>query len=218
MSVPDTVGHPARDAAAVVYTVGHSNHSIETFLALLVRHAITAIGDVRSSPYSRRNPQFNREPLRDALSQAGIAYVFLGEELGARTRDPDCYEHGKVSYERLARTDAFQHGLERVQRGAAEYRLALMCAEKEPLDCHRTILVARHLHERGLALRHILADGALEAHEHTIERLKARLGLGEDLFRAPEAVAREAFEVQGRRMGYSGEAGAPAAGSGDRRP
>jgi uncharacterized protein (DUF488 family) len=205
MSVPDTVGHPARDAAAVVYTVGHSNHPIETFLALLARHAITAIGDVRSNPYSRRNPQFNREPLRDALAHAGIAYVFLGAELGARTRDPDCYEHGKVSYERLARTDAFQHGLERVQRGAAEYRLALMCAEKEPLDCHRTILVARHLHERGVAVRHIIADGELEAHEDTIERLKVRLGLAEDLFRAPEAVAREAFEVQGRRMGYAGK-------------
>ena len=213
MSAPHPCGHPARDAAAVVYTVGHSNHPIDAFLALLARHAITAIGDVRSSPYSRRNPQFNRDPLRDALAHAGIAYVFLGDELGARTRDADCYEHGKVSYERLARTDAFQHGLERVQRSAAEYRLALMCAEKEPLDCHRTILVARHLHERGLALRHILGDGELEAHEETIERLKVRLGLGEDLFRAPEAVAREAFEVQGRRMGYAGKG--PVRGEGD---
>jgi len=218
MSAAHLSGHHAGDAAAVVYTVGHSNHPIDTFLALLARHAITAIGDVRSSPYSRRNPQFNRDPLRDALAHAGIAYVFLGDELGARTRDADCYEHGKVSYERLARTDAFQHGLDRVQRGAAEYRLALMCAEKEPLDCHRTILVARHLHERGTALRHILADGALEAHEETIERLKVRLGLGEDLFRAPDAVAREAFEVQGRRMGYAGEGGAPAAGNRDRHP
>ena len=207
MSVPDTVGQPARDAATVVYTVGHSTHPIDTFLALLARHAITAIGDVRSSPYSRRNPQFNREPLRDALADAGIAYVFLGDELGARTRDADCYEHGKVSYERLARTDAFQQGLERVQRGAAEYRLALMCAEKEPLDCHRTILVARHLHERGVTVRHILADGTLEAHEQTIERLKVRLGLAEDLFRAPGEVAREAFEVQGKRMGYGGKGG-----------
>jgi uncharacterized protein (DUF488 family) len=205
MVVPDTVGNHAGDVAAVVYTVGHSNHPLEAFLALLARHRITAIGDVRSDPYSRRNPQFNREPLRDALAQAGIAYVFLGDELGARTRDPDCYEHGKVSYERLARTDAFRHGLERVERGAAEYRLALMCAEKEPLDCHRTILVARHLHERGGAVRHILASGELEAHEQTVERLKVRLGLGEDLFRAPDEVAREAFEVQGRRMGYAEE-------------
>ena len=128
-----------------VFTVGHSTHALDDFLALLLRHGITAIADVRSSPYSRMNPQFNRETLHAALKGAGIAYVFLGAELGARSRDPDCYEDGKVQYDRLARTAAFQRGLARVQQGAAQYRLALMCAEKEPLDCHRTILVARHL-------------------------------------------------------------------------
>lgn len=185
-----------------MFTVGHSSHPLEAFLALLVRHGISAVADVRSSPYSRMNPQFNREDLKKALKASGIAYVFLGEELGARSDNPECYEGGKVRYDRLARTGAFKRGLERVRAGAADYRLALMCAEKEPLDCHRTILVARHLQEQGLDVQHILADGSLEPHAEAIERLKAQLAIGEDLLRPAEAATREAYALQGERIAY----------------
>ncbi len=185
-----------------VYTIGHSTNSVEHLIELLHRHGVTAVCDVRSRPYSRMNPQFNREDLKKSLKIAGITYVFLGEELGARSDDPDCYEDGKVIYDRLARTGAFQRGLERVQTGASEYRLALMCAEKEPLDCHRTILVARHLEDAGLKVQHILSDGSVEAHAVTIERLKARLNLGEDMFRPAEEVTREAYAIQGERIAY----------------
>lgn len=185
-----------------IFTIGHSTHSLNDFLTMLNQHNITAIADVRSSPYSRMNPQYNREELRKALKKASVAYVFLGDELGARSDDPECYENGKVRYERLARTPAFERGIDRVEKGAEEFRLALMCAEKEPLDCHRTILVSRYLDKLGIDVQHILADGALEPHRETIERLKARLKLGEDMFRQPDEVTREAYAIQGERIAY----------------
>lgn len=169
---PDASDRPA------IYTIGHSRHSPERFVELLHAHGVTAVADVRSSPYSRFSPTFNRETLAKLLESAGIAYVFLGDELGARSKDPECYVDGKVQYRRLARTELFQQGLKRVETGARRYRLALMCAEAEPLDCHRTILVARELVALGWPVRHILSDGQLESHETTIERLFDMLGLG----------------------------------------
>jgi uncharacterized protein (DUF488 family) len=191
-------GHEAH----VVFTIGHSTHDLEEFLDLLRLHDISAVADVRSSPYSRMNPQFNREDLKKDLKAVGIAYVFLGEELGARSDDPGCYENDKVQYDRLAKTALFRRGLERVCKGVASHRLALMCAEKEPLDCHRTILVARHLAELELKVQHILADGSLEPHGHAIERLKKQLKLAEDMFKPTAAVTDEAYQIQGVRIAY----------------
>ena len=129
----------------VVFTIGHSTHPPERFLALLRQHGITALCDVRSRPYSRLNGQFNRENLQESLRESGITYVFLGKELGARSEDASCYVRGKVQYDHLARTELFKKGLDRVRQGMKDYRIALMCAEKDPLVCHRAILVARHL-------------------------------------------------------------------------
>lgn len=178
----------------LVHTIGHSTHPIDRFLALLAGAGVEAVADVRSSPWSRVNPQFNREPLRDALAGAGVQYVFLGEELGARSKDPQCYVNGKVSYERLAETALFKSGIERVLAGAAKMNIALMCAEAEPLDCHRARLVAPRLVERGAEVRHILRDGTAESHDSVMDRLIARAG-GEpgDLFLSREARVEEAL-------------------------
>src|SRR5438132_824920 len=116
-----------------LFTIGHSTQSWQQFLDLLSRHRIEAIGDVRSSPYSARFPQYNREILDRALRMANIRYVFLGNELGARRAERECYVEGVARYDRIARTAAFRSGLERVQTGVARFRLALMCAEKDPL-------------------------------------------------------------------------------------
>jgi uncharacterized protein (DUF488 family) len=175
---------------ATLYTVGHSNHSIEKFIGLLTVNGITAVADVRSRPFSRRHPQFNKERLASALTQHGIAYVFLGKELGARSEDPSCYENGKVQYPRLAATAAFKAGIERALAGAAKFRLALMCAEKEPLDCHRTLLVSRALESSGASIAHILADGSVESQEKTMSRLIDLVGLSkEDLFHQGDLIA-----------------------------
>ncbi len=133
-----------------VFTIGHSNLDRARFVALLQQHAIQVVADVRSSPYSQYNPQFNREPLRHGLREQGISYVFLGEELGARRSEPECYVNGRADYSLVARMPAFIRGLDRIIQGAARMRLAMMCAEKDPLDCHRCILVSPRLRERGL--------------------------------------------------------------------
>jgi uncharacterized protein (DUF488 family) len=176
---------------------------VEEFVSLLNRHQITAVCDVRSSPYSRVNPQFNRESLKASLRNAGIAYVFLGKELGARSDDSSCYEHGKVRYERLAATEEFRDGLRRVREGTGKFRVALMCAEKDPLECHRTILVARHLESEGIEVQHILSNGRLEAHASAMSRLLQNLRIPEDdMFRSRAEILNEAYRMQGERIAY----------------
>lgn len=194
----------------VIYTIGHSSHSLETFIQYLRKHGITAVVDVRFSPYSRYNPQFNRETLAAALARAGIAYLFLGEELGGRSRDASCYENGRVVYSRLAARAEFRRGIDRLLEGSQQDRLALMCAEKEPLECHRTILICRHLHERGVPIRHILGDGSLEDHGQTEERLLKITGVEPTLFDYGEGRAsmlERAYERQARRIAYKREQG-----------
>ena len=154
-----------------MFTIGHSRHPLTAFLALLRRHDVTAVADVRSVPYSRFNPQFNRNSLSEALVEGGMGYVYLGDTLGGRPDDPACYEDGRVRYERVAVTERFLGGLARLVRGAAEHRIAVMCAEREPLDCHRALLVAHALEERGVEVRHIHGDGALETHGQAMDRL-----------------------------------------------
>lgn len=186
-----------------VFTIGHSTHPQERFIALLHQHGITALCDVRSTPYSKINPQFNREDLKEALRRSGIRYVFLGKELGARSEDPACYEQGRVQYDRLAHTDLFRRGLERVQEGMKKYRLALMCAEKEPLECHRTILVARYLAALDFDVRHIHADGKLESHADALSRLARMFNLPEnDMFQSREELLAVAYRRQEERIAY----------------
>ena len=188
----------------MIYTIGHSKHPIDQFIALLQPHGIDALADVRSTPYSRFNPQFNKEKLQTALAAAGIRYVFLGEELGARTKDPSCYdEEGRVSYAKLAQTELFRKGIERLLTGMQQHRIAIMCAEREPLDCHRTILVSRELERAGVPVTHILHDGALEPHTQLMTRLAADLNLvGTDLFRTSDELIEDAYEKQRSRIAY----------------
>ena len=195
----------------MIYTIGHSNHSIEHFLALLQQHDIQALADVRSNPYSRFNPQFNREKLQASLATAGgraasggIRYVFLGEELGARSKDPTVYdEEGRVSYAKLAQTPLFRQGIARLQTGMQQLRIAIMCAERNPLECHRTILVSRELEKLGIPVSHILQDGTLESNRHSMQRLATELKLTDtDLFRSQDELIEDAYDTQGRKMGY----------------
>ena len=156
----------------MIYTIGHSNHPAERFIQLLRQHDIGAVADVRSQPFSRFNPQFNREKLGSALREAGIHYVFLGQELGARTKDPHLLgEDGRVSYAKLAGSESFRRGLDRLMTGMQQHRIALMCAERDPLQCHRTLLISPELERAGVAVTHILGDGTLETHAHLTERL-----------------------------------------------
>jgi uncharacterized protein (DUF488 family) len=186
-----------------IYTVGHSIHTVDKFIELLRAHKVTAIADVRSTPYSRRNPRFNRDDLRAALKEHSIQYAFLGKELGARSDDECCYVNDKVQFALLAKTPLFQSGIERVVEGVRSHKIALMCAEKDPLDCHRTILVARTLALAGFSIMHILSDGSAETHDDALGRLIVRLGLGhEDMFRSRAISIEEAYDRQGERIAF----------------
>lgn len=193
-------------------TIGHSNHSLDTFLELLRLHRVQVLVDVRSSPYSARLPQFNREPLKAALKAAGVRYLFLGEELGARRFELDCYVDGVARYERIAKTPAFQSGLERVTKGIQQFRSALMCAEKDPLECHRTILVCRHLRDVA-QIQHIRADGSLESHEEAESRLMTEERVPTDDFFTPrDQLLARAYDQRGGAIAYheSAEPASPA--------
>jgi len=186
-----------------IYTVGHSNHTPDTFVGLLRLHHITAIADVRSAPYSRFAPQFNKDALAGVLAQERIAYVFLGNYLGARPNDPLCYRNGAMDFARLSQTDYFLEGLERVRKGAARFNLALMCTEKDPIQCHRTILVCRHLRAKDTMIKHILEDGELEDNRDSERRLMDALHIAAtDFFKSPEDLVEEAYDRQGERIAH----------------
>jgi uncharacterized protein (DUF488 family) len=158
-----------------IWTVGHSNHSWDSFRALLAPERIETLIDVRSYPYSRFAPQFNREPLATALNQTGIAYYFQGTALGGRPEDPEHYDaEGHALYGPMSERPQFRAAINSLLAGAAGQRLALLCACGRPDDCHRRLLVGRVLTQHGARLRHILADGS------TVEESEVKLPTEED--------------------------------------
>lgn len=145
-----------------ILTIGHSNLAYEDFLKLLRGADVTAIADVRSAPYSRHHPHFNGDTLKAELSADGVSYVFLGNELGGRPKDKSFFCEGVADYEKMARTPSFESGIQRVIEGQKRYRIALMCSEHNPLDCHRCLLVGRALFDRHFTVNHILFNGNLK--------------------------------------------------------
>jgi uncharacterized protein (DUF488 family) len=146
-----------------VFTIGHSSHPAERFADLLQQHRIEVLVDTRSSPYSKYSPQFDREALRDLAAKNGAKYLYLGNVVGGRPRDEGCYDaEGRVLYGRVAAQAAFVEAMERLERGADEYRVALLCSEEDPAHCHRRLLISRVLMARGAEIGHIRGNGALE--------------------------------------------------------
>lgn len=186
---------------------------------MLHHHRIGAVVDVRSAPYSRFVPQFNRKSLKVLLERAHIAYIYMGEELGGRPSEPDHYDHrGQVCYRRVAEAGSFQSGLERVLNGADKFRVALTCSEEDPLDCHRALLVAHELWLRDIAVSHIRACRDIDnshAEEHTdaLERLVQLHGLNQGMLIALDGslvhemqssseIIEDAVERQRRQIAY----------------
>ena len=182
-----------------LYTIGHSNHEAEALLELLRGAGVTAVADVRSSPFSRRLPQFNRTTLEAFLRHYGIAYVFLGEELGGRPASSELYHpEGWADYEQMRQTAGFQLGIQRVLRGLEGHTIALLCSEEDPMDCHRALMIAPALKELGLPPRHIRKDGRVETTRQFEQRLQQETGLG-SLF--PESLA-EAYRMMNRKKAF----------------
>jgi uncharacterized protein (DUF488 family) len=186
-----------------VFTIGHSTHSWERFIALLLGANITAIADVRTSPYSRHSPHFSRDPLRKELRSNKISYVFLGKELGGRPAEPEFYCDGVADYDRMAQSSQFKKGLDRVVEGSKKFRIALMCSERDPLDCHRCLLVARALAQRGVRMTHILDNGNIVGQveiEEWLLRLSGRST--DDLFARREDRLAAAYRLRARKVAF----------------
>ena len=172
---------------ATLFTIGHSNHSLDRLVELLAMHGIEAVVDVRSSPNSRYSPQFNRPQLAAGLN-GRVLYAWMGDSLGGRPPSLEFYdEAGHVLYGPLSRTPEFARGLEQLQANTQRYRIALLCAEAEPAECHRHLLVARVLKHRGWPpedIRHIVGDGSLR----TEAELPAQALMLEEAWRSPLSV------------------------------
>lgn len=156
-----------------LFSIGHSNIPAERFVAMLRDAGVTAVADVRSTPVSRFCPWFSAKNFAPLLAGEGMAYLPCGAALGGRPRSPTLYRDGVADYEAMARQPEFAAGLDRLRAEAAQRRVCMMCAEREPLDCHRCLLVARALAARGAAIGHILHDGTIESHGMTEQRLLA---------------------------------------------
>jgi uncharacterized protein (DUF488 family) len=189
----------------VICTIGHSNHSARRFIDLLQGAGIDCVADVRSTPFSRRNPQFSQKALAASLKDAGIEYWFLGDALGARPKDPHCWESGKVSYARIAASPAFQEAIHALIEESHAKRIALMCAEKEPLECHRTILVGRALARRDAELGHILADGRIETQAELEQRLLHLAKEQIDLLSSRDVALARAYDKRGQLMAFTSD-------------
>jgi uncharacterized protein (DUF488 family) len=196
------------NTARLLYTVGQT---IEDSLGQLQSQQVQVVADVRSQPYSKRYPHFSREALQKSLSAADIRYLFLGRELGARRDEPQCYVDGQASYEEIAKLPNFMRGIERILDGTQKSRIALMCAEHDPLTCHRTILVCRELRKRDVEIQHILRGGTLEAHAQAELRLvEEEFGSSDqaDLFTRPDKsdlTVQRAYTARASRIAYRHE-------------
>lgn len=160
-----------------LYTIGHSNHPIDTFVALLTGAGVDLVVDVRSVPHSRRFPQFAKKALTNALTEHGIGYRWMGDALGGLK-----HRREVATFDQVAATQAFRAALATLVRLTHTHTPALMCAEREPMTCHRTILVARHLRDQPVTLAHILGDGRIEPHADFEARLvrQTRISAGAD--------------------------------------
>ncbi|MBM4273238.1 MAG: DUF488 domain-containing protein [Deltaproteobacteria bacterium] len=149
-----------------ICTIGHSNHTWERFLELLGAGRIEVVVDIRSSPYSRYSPHFNKNVLEDSLRRVGIKYVFLGNMLGGRPEGEVFYDDkGHVYYDQIEKSSSFKEGINRLLTGLKTYKLAVLCGEEDPALCHRRLLIGRVLSKYGVEVMHIRGDGRLQSEE-----------------------------------------------------
>ncbi|MCR4317403.1 MAG: DUF488 domain-containing protein, partial [Planctomycetes bacterium] len=188
---------------SIIHTVGHSNRALDDFLELLEQGSINLIADVRSHPYSGFAPHFSQGPLEDSLRKRGMSYVFLGKELGARSDNPACYEQGRVSYAKLAVEPSFRQGIGRLIDLSAKCAVAIMCAERDPIECHRGILIAKELSRSGLKVRHVIQKGTVELQKELENRLLGKLKLPNgDMFTTRAEFIDDAYRIQSLKIAY----------------
>ncbi len=194
-----------------LFSIGHSNLEFPRFVQLLRQSGVTALADVRSQPFSKWLPWSNRPSLQQLLLDQEIGYHFMGDLMGGRPRQAGVYDsEGRVDYERVKTTSAFQKGLDRLSHALKDFRLVMLCSEEDPIDCHRGLLIAPVMKERGFAATHIRSDGTLESQAEfegrLIEATGARSGFLDGLFPLSAEDCRQmladAYRIQSRRKAF----------------
>ena len=186
-----------------LFKIGYSVFNISDFIQTLKKSNINAVADVRSSPYSKFKPDFNRETLKESLKKSNIEYVFLGDNCGARIDDPSCYIKGKADYGLIKETEKFKTGLNRILKGLEKYTITLLCAEKDPITCHRDILVCRNLKQFDVDIFHIMSMENIENNLQSEERLLKLFDLEQtNLFYEKNDLIDEAYNRQGDLIAY----------------
>jgi uncharacterized protein (DUF488 family) len=188
-----------------LYTIGYAAFiNIEAFIRALKINNIEVIADVRSIPKSSYKPEFSKDYLEKRLKDNDIKYVFLGDNCGARINDPACYIDGQVKYDKIKETVIFKHGLERILNGLNKYSISLLCAEKDPIFCHRDILVCRNLKPYGVNIQHVISEKTVELNLETENRLLKQFKLDtDDFFRSYEDRLNLAYDKQGNKIAYN---------------
>lgn len=183
-----------------IYTIGYSAFEVDEFISTLKLYNITAVSDVRSSPYSKFKPDYNREFLSKKLKENNIQYVFLGDNLGARFEDKSVYINGAVNFELASKLDCFKKGVQRLVEGSKKFTIALLCAEKDPIECHRGILIAKNI-SNTFDVFHILADSTIETHKQLEHRLEKRFGLDQAVLFGD--TLKKAYDKQASKIAYA---------------
>jgi uncharacterized protein (DUF488 family) len=188
-----------------LYTIGYAAFiNIESFIGALKINGIEVIADVRSIPKSSYNPEFSKDYLQKRLKDNNIKYVFLGDNCGARIDDPACYVNGRVSYDKIKETTVFKHGLERILNGLNKYTISLLCAEKDPIFCHRDILVCRNLKPYDINIKHIISEKMVDLNLTTENRLLNQFKLDtDDFFMSYEDRLNLAYDQQGEKIAFN---------------
>ena len=187
-----------------IYTIGSSIHNIHEFISLLKRHKINAVADVRSMPYSRHTPQFNKEVLTNVLKGASVYYLDFSKEFGARREETEAYTNNRVDFSKVVKLPIFLSGVERINAGILKgYNIALLCTEKDPLDCHRFSLVSRALTNKLIInIDHILFNGELVSQHDLESKMLHDFGLENDLFDDYKTQLENAYENAGNKISY----------------
>lgn len=187
-----------------IFTIGYSVLEINEFIEILKKFKIDVLADVRSQPFSRHKPEYNKHSLSKFLNKENIKYIFLGEECGARISNLECYINGKANYSLIANTDSFKNCLNRIKKGMKKYNICLMCAEKDPINCHRTILICRNLRFNNFDIKHIIAKGNIEDHSKLEKRLMKLHKIQEnDFFISKKELIEKAYDIQSEKIAYT---------------
>lgn len=191
-----------------LYTIGHSLHPVKKFLELLKQHDINFVIDVRSTPYSKYASMYDRENISNELKNASISYAFMGKYFGARQDDMSLYtKDGYLDFQKVTNWDVFGKGMENVIRGMETNKIALMCLEKKPIDCHRAILVANAFYCKGYSVKHILENGKIQTHQELNEELldlyypdRKQISFFDN--RTDEEYLEDAYKQRNKEIGY----------------